>query len=215
MAASSSGKSCCDMFTRETTTPGMSPSSISWSMRANVIVNSYAEKVTLAKFAYTPAICSGSRWMLSWRSWASSSTTQRYYWRESRLQFSPLRLRAGGDVGGARRRDGRVPGGSARVVAAVVLSSRRVELADRARHRPEERFGAAPDDLSGARRHQYLCLHRLARRGGDRAGSDRRAVGRTEEAKGDRDVARPLRHLRLRPRRPPCGGGVPARGRAV
>jgi len=29
-----------DMFTRETTTPGTSPSSISWSTRANVIVNS-------------------------------------------------------------------------------------------------------------------------------------------------------------------------------
>jgi len=39
------------MFTRETTTPGTSPSSISWSMRANVSVNSYGEKVTLAKFA--------------------------------------------------------------------------------------------------------------------------------------------------------------------
>jgi len=39
------------MFTRETTTPGTSPSSISWSMRANVRVNSYGENVTLAKFA--------------------------------------------------------------------------------------------------------------------------------------------------------------------
>ncbi len=29
-----------DMFTRETTTPGMSPSSTSWSIRANVTVNS-------------------------------------------------------------------------------------------------------------------------------------------------------------------------------
>src|SRR5215210_5744710 len=29
------------MFTRDTTTPGTSPSSISWSMRANVTVNSY------------------------------------------------------------------------------------------------------------------------------------------------------------------------------
>jgi hypothetical protein len=29
-----------DMLTRETTTPGTSPSSTSWSMRANVIVNS-------------------------------------------------------------------------------------------------------------------------------------------------------------------------------
>jgi hypothetical protein len=39
------------MFTRETTTPGTSPSSISWSMRANVIVNSHGEKVTLEKLA--------------------------------------------------------------------------------------------------------------------------------------------------------------------
>jgi hypothetical protein len=29
-----------DMFTRETTTPGMSPSSTSWSIAANVIANS-------------------------------------------------------------------------------------------------------------------------------------------------------------------------------
>jgi len=35
----------------ETTTPGTSPSSISWSIRANVSVNSYGEKVTLAKLA--------------------------------------------------------------------------------------------------------------------------------------------------------------------
>ena len=33
----------------------------------------------LAKFAYTPARFSGSRWMLSWRSWASSSTRRGYY----------------------------------------------------------------------------------------------------------------------------------------
>ena len=30
----------CEMFTRATTTPGTSPSSTSWSIRANVIVNS-------------------------------------------------------------------------------------------------------------------------------------------------------------------------------
>jgi hypothetical protein len=39
-----------DMFTRATTTPGTSPSSTSWSMRANVIVNSYGEKLMFAKF---------------------------------------------------------------------------------------------------------------------------------------------------------------------
>src|SRR6266699_2475018 len=55
------------MLIRETTTPGASPSSTSKSTRANVIVNSYGENVMLAKLAYDPAICSGSRWMLSWR----------------------------------------------------------------------------------------------------------------------------------------------------
>jgi hypothetical protein len=39
------------MFTRVTTTPGTSPSSASWSIRANVSVNSYSEKEMLAKFA--------------------------------------------------------------------------------------------------------------------------------------------------------------------
>jgi hypothetical protein len=56
------------MLIRDTTTPGTSPSSISWSTRAKVSVNSYGENVMLAKFEYDPAICSGSRWMLSWRS---------------------------------------------------------------------------------------------------------------------------------------------------
>jgi hypothetical protein len=51
IAANSSWKNWVDMFTRETTTPGTSPSSISWSMRANVSVNSYGENVTFAKFA--------------------------------------------------------------------------------------------------------------------------------------------------------------------
>ena len=39
-ASSSSRANCCDMLTRATTTPGTSPSSTSWSMRANVSVNS-------------------------------------------------------------------------------------------------------------------------------------------------------------------------------
>src|ERR671932_505904 len=67
-----------ERFTRETTTPGTSPSSISWSTRANVTVNSYCENVMFAKLAYDPAICSGSRWMLSWRSWPSRSTCANY-----------------------------------------------------------------------------------------------------------------------------------------
>src|SRR3954447_20838044 len=146
------------MFTRETTTPGTSPSSISWSMRAKVIVNSYAEKVTFAKFAYTPAICSGSRWMLSWRSWGSSSTAQRYYWRGSRLQLSPLRLRTRGDVRRAHHRHDRLPPHPARVVAAVALPLGRLELSDRPRHGPTERFGTHPDHVSGARGDQYLCV---------------------------------------------------------
>ena len=40
IASSSSRMKRVDMFTRETTTPGTSPSSTSWSMRANVSVNS-------------------------------------------------------------------------------------------------------------------------------------------------------------------------------
>jgi hypothetical protein len=40
IASSSSRMNFGAMFTRVTTTPGMSPSSTSWSIRANVIVNS-------------------------------------------------------------------------------------------------------------------------------------------------------------------------------
>src|SRR5438128_10710089 len=200
------------MFTRATTTPGTSPSSISWSMRANVIVNSYAEKVTFAKFAYTPAICSGSRWMLSWRSWGSSSTTQRYYGRGPRLQLPPLRLRGHGDGDRARHRHRRFPGVAPRRVAAVLLPRRRLELADGARHGAPERLRAHPDHLPRARGDQYLCVHRLARRRGDRARGHRRSLGRAEEAKDDRRAARPLHHLRLRTRRPARGRRIPARG---
>ena len=55
-------------FIRPTTTPGTSPSWTSWSTRAKVIVNSYSECETLAKFAYVPAICSGTTCRLIWRS---------------------------------------------------------------------------------------------------------------------------------------------------
>ena len=40
IASSSSFMKRVDMFTRATTTPGMSPSSTSWSIRAKVIANS-------------------------------------------------------------------------------------------------------------------------------------------------------------------------------
>ena len=40
IASSSSCMNRVDMFTRATTTPGTSPYSTSWSMRANVRVNS-------------------------------------------------------------------------------------------------------------------------------------------------------------------------------
>ena len=40
IASSSSLMNRVDMFTRETTTPGTSPSSTSWSIRAKVSVNS-------------------------------------------------------------------------------------------------------------------------------------------------------------------------------
>ena len=45
-------------FTRATTAPGTSPSSISCSMRMNVSVNSYWEKLTFAKFEYVPPMSS-------------------------------------------------------------------------------------------------------------------------------------------------------------
>jgi hypothetical protein len=64
-ASSSSFANFVDMFTRETTIPGTSPSETSWSIRANVTVNSYSEKEMLAKFAYVPARCFSSIWMLS------------------------------------------------------------------------------------------------------------------------------------------------------
>ena len=51
IASSSSFANFVDMFTRATTTPGMSPSWTSWSIRAKVSVNSYSENEMLAKFA--------------------------------------------------------------------------------------------------------------------------------------------------------------------
>src|SRR4051812_40299721 len=165
------------MFTRETTTPGTSPSSISWSMRANVIVNSYAEKVTFAKFAYTPAICSGSRWMLSWRSWGSSSTAPRYYGRGKRLQLPPLPVRRHSAAGGGHRRSAWLPRCAPRDVAAVGLPLRGHGVADRPRQRAAKRRVAATHDRSRARGDHYLCLHRLARRRGDCTRRAGRRVG--------------------------------------
>src|SRR5438105_3328746 len=89
IAARNSSKNRCDMLIRATTTPGTSPSSISMSTRANVTVNSYGENVMLAKFAYDPAICSGSRWMLSCRSGLSPSTRPTIQPMET---FSPRRF---------------------------------------------------------------------------------------------------------------------------
>ena len=74
-------------------------------------------------------------------------------------------------------RHDRLPRTPGRVVAAVVLPRGRLELPDRPRHRSAERLGAHPDHLSGAGGDHYLCVHRFARRRGDRAGSDRRACG--------------------------------------
>ena len=65
IASSSSFANFVDMFTRATTTPGMSPSWTSWSIRAKVSVNSYSENEMFAKFAYDPARCFSSIWMLS------------------------------------------------------------------------------------------------------------------------------------------------------
>jgi hypothetical protein len=47
----SSSKKRGDALIRATTAPGTSPSSTSCSMRANVRVNSYREKLMFAKFA--------------------------------------------------------------------------------------------------------------------------------------------------------------------
>jgi hypothetical protein len=52
-----------DAFTLATTAPGTSPSSTSCSIRAKVSVNSYCEKLTLAKFAYVPPTSSAGIWM--------------------------------------------------------------------------------------------------------------------------------------------------------
>ena len=72
-AAISSGMKRADAFTLATTAPGTSPSSTSCSIRANVSVNSYCEKLTLAKFAYVPPISSAGIWMFSRRSFGSDS----------------------------------------------------------------------------------------------------------------------------------------------
>src|SRR5262249_37107202 len=57
-AGMSSGTKRGDAFPRATTAPGTSPSSISCSMRMNVSVNSYWEKLTFAKFEYVPPMSS-------------------------------------------------------------------------------------------------------------------------------------------------------------
>ena len=49
MASSSSRMKRFDMFTRATTTPGTSPSSTSWSIRANVSFSDYEFAITFAR----------------------------------------------------------------------------------------------------------------------------------------------------------------------
>src|SRR5438876_4977490 len=109
------------MLIRETTTPGTSASSISWSTRANVIVNSYCEKVMFEKFAYDPAICSGSMWMLSWRS-CPSSLTPSYDTADGVLQLPALRVRDKRPAPGACRRHDRVHPDARRELGRRLLS---------------------------------------------------------------------------------------------
>src|SRR5438067_1493455 len=77
MASMSSCMNLGERLIRETTTPGISSSSTSWSTRANVIVNSYSEWLTLAKLAYFPPMSSGEKWMLMWRSGVPESSIGR------------------------------------------------------------------------------------------------------------------------------------------
>src|SRR6266511_3252509 len=146
--------------------------------------------------------------MLSWRSWASPSTSPRYYWCGG-LPSAPLRLRR------APVRHARLPLEPERAVAAGVLPGARLELPHRPRHRPEERQRPHHHDLHRARGHQYLCLRRFPRRRGDRPRGHRRHVGGAEDAKSVGAAARPLHHLRVRSCRPARRRGVPRGERAV
>src|SRR5919204_3876677 len=109
------------MLMRDTTTPGTSASSISWSTRANVIVNSYCENVMFAKFAYDPAICSGSMWMFSWRSGPSSFTSP-YDTGDGVLQLPAFRVRDQCPAPRGRRRHDRLHSHAQRELGRRLLS---------------------------------------------------------------------------------------------
>src|SRR5919201_2833669 len=202
------------MLMRDTTTPGTSASSISWSTRANVIVNSYCEKVMFAKFAYDPAICSGSMWMLSWRSWPSSFTPS-YDTADGVLQLPALRVRDERASPRAPRRHHRLHPDARRKLGGRLLPVCGDRHAPRNRHEAEHDLREVPDHRPADRGRGNLRLYRDDTRGADRPRRGHRRVGRAEKEKGDRPAGGPLHHLRLRPSRPAGGRRIPARGRAV
>ena len=117
--------------------------------------------------------------------------------------------------GDAGRRNHRIPPDPRRGVVPVVLSRLRHRDARRARHRADKRRCAGLLDSPRDRRSDDHRLRRCGyRRGHRRRGADRSA-GRATKGEDDRTPARSLHHLRLRPRRPPRRGGVPAVRRAV
>src|SRR6476661_3900255 len=146
----------CETFTRATTTPGTSPSSTSWSTRANVSVNSKGEKLMFAKFAYTPAMFSGSMWMFSWRSGLLSSTRLRYT-GGGQLHPRPRGAHLRRSRGAAGDRNDWLPPDPARELAQLVLPDGRHVDPQRPRLGAPRRLGARLDDRGRPRRRHYLC----------------------------------------------------------
>src|SRR5712691_8424550 len=154
---------------------------------------------------------SGSMWMFNWRSRASSSTHLRYT-RERQLHSAPNRADLHCRGHAARGRDGRVSPDRGRGVARLLLPDRGHGDAQRTRFAAPRRRRQALDDRRRARRGDYLCVRRRRGRRGDRRRDPVGSARRAEEVEGDQRAARPLHHLRLRPRRPPRRAGVPCRG---
>src|SRR6185437_4287036 len=129
--------------------------------------------------------------MLSWRSWSSPSTSPRYYWRDRVAQRAPAGVRRRGLARRRGRRDGCLSPVAERDVDAVRVPDGGDDLARGARHGPEERLVAGSLDRAGARRADYLCLHRDRPRGGHLAGRLYGRVRRAEEETHDRAPERP------------------------
>ena len=144
-ASMSSGMNRGDAFTRATTAPGTSPSSTSCSIRANVIVNSYCEKLTFAKFAYVPPTSSAGIWMLSRRSSdpARVGRALRRPWPHTRAWPSTFACARSPLLAGASRltlarRDGRLPRDARTRRGSSPSTGRRHGLAHRPRHGSRE-----------------------------------------------------------------------------